>query len=636
VSDPPGQSPDSRRGFTSAPPQARSAEKQTQPRRRREAPKASTAARFLIALGLRVDRARLIRAVTLMLAGYVAAPLAAVVAGRFTDDAVAGRTAPLTGLAVALAALLVAALMAAHFAHLDYFELAELQETGLRAELIALVNGPPTISHLDDGQFADDLSLVRESLFANTRALEAVLQLGGLVVQTAITAAILVTLNPWLGLLPLLAVPPALLARTAQAVYERARERTAEPLRLSRHLIELATTAASVKELRIAGAQDELLARQAAAWSAVTTGLWRGQLAGAAWRAAGQVIFALGYAGAIFLLVRQVTTGAATIGDLIVVITLAVQVSTQITGALQLLGLLQATGQTVRRIEALRAAGMPAAPSPAVPSPAAAGPVPERLTRGITLEHVSFCYPGSGRSVLRDVSLAIPAGTTLALVGENGAGKSTLVKLLTGLYRPSSGRILADGANLAGLDPARWRAQTATLFQDFYRFEFTLREGIGLGQVDRLDDDRAVARAVTRARAGAVVDALPGGLDGYTGRGYADGADLSGGQWQTIGLARCLMRERPLLLILDEPAAALDAAAEHALFERYAAASAAAARQTGGITILISHRFSTAAMADAIAVLDDGRLVEHGRHDDLLARGGSYAELFRLQARAYR
>jgi ATP-binding cassette subfamily B protein len=578
-----------------------------------------------------VDRGRLIRAVTLMLAGYVAAPLAAVVAGRFTDDAVAGRTGPLTGLAVALAALLVAALMAAHFAHLDYFELAELQETGLRAELIALVNGPPTMSHLDDGQFADDLSLVRESLFANTRALEAVLQLGGLVVQTAITAAILVTLNPWLGLLPLLAVPPALLARTAQSVYERARERTAEPLRLSRHLIELATTAGSVKELRIAGAADELLARQAAAWSAVTTGLWRGQLAGAAWRAAGQVIFALGYAGAIFLLVRQVTTGAATIGDLIVVITLAVQVSTQITGALQLLGLLQATGQTVARIEALRAAG-----TPATPSPAAAGPVPERLTRGITLEHVSFGYPGSGRSVLRDVSLAITAGTTLALVGENGAGKSTLVKLLTGLYRPSSGRILADGADLAGLDPARWRAQTATLFQDFYRFEFTLREGIGLGQADRLDDDRAVARAVARGRAGAVVDALPGGLDGYTGRGYADGADLSGGQWQTIGLARCLMRERPLLLILDEPAAALDAAAEHALFERYAAASAAAARQTGGITILISHRFSTAAMADAIAVLDHGRLVEHGRHGDLLARGGPYAELFRLQARAYR
>jgi ATP-binding cassette subfamily B protein len=262
--------------------------------------------------------------------------------------------------------------------------------------------------------------------------------------------------------------------------------------------------------------------------------------------------------------------------------------------------------------------------------------VPERLTRGITLEHVSFGYPGSGRSVLRDISLDVPAGTTLALVGENGAGKSTLVKLLTGLYRPSGGRILADGADLAGLDPARWRAQTATLFQDFYRFEFTLREGIGLGQVDRLDDDRAVAGAVTRARAGAVVDALPGGLDGYTGRGYADGSDLSGGQWQTIGLARCLMRERPLLLILDEPAAALDATAEHALFERYAAASAAAARHTGGITILISHRFSTAAMADAIAVLDHGRLVEHGRHADLLARGGSYAELFRLQARAYR
>jgi ATP-binding cassette, subfamily B, bacterial len=587
------------------------------------------AARFLLSLGLRVDRVRLIRAVALMLAGYVAAPLAAVALGWFADDAIKGRFGAMAWLAVMIAALLIASLMASHFAHLDYFELAEMQETRLRTELITLVNGPARIDHLDEAGFADNLSLIRESLFGSTRALEAVLQLGGLLLQTGITAGILVTLDPWLVFLPLAAVPPALFARNAQAIFERARERTAEQLRLSRHLIELATTAATVKELRIFAAEDELLARQEAEWRTITAAMWRGQLAGAAWRAAGQVIFALGYAGAIFLLVSQVIAARATIGDLILVITLAVQVSTQIAGALALLSLLQSAGQTALRIEALRTARTPL---PAT----GAGAVPARLVGGITLEHVSFRYPGADRPVLSDICLDIPAGATLALVGENGAGKSTLVKLMTAMYAPTGGRILIDGADLAGLDPARWRAMTAALFQDFYRFEFTLHEDIGLGEVARIDDEAAVLAAVASARAEPVLAAVPDGLAGYIGRGYADGIELSGGQWQTVGLARCLMRDRPRLLILDEPAAALDAAAEHALFERYAASASAAARETGGITVLISHRYSTASMADTIAVLDRGHLAEHGSHRDLLARGGLYAELFRMQARAYR
>ncbi len=516
------------------------------------------AARFLLSLGMSVDRTRLIRAAALMLAGYVAAPLAAVALGAFTDDATAGRYAAMPPLAAAIAALLVAALMASHFAHLDYFELAEMQEARLRAELITLVNGPARIDYLDEPAFADNLSLVRESLFSNTRALEGVLQLAGLMVQTAITAAILVTLNPWLLFLPLTALPPALLARNAQAAFERAREKGAGQLRLSRHLLELATTAESVKELRIFGVSGELMARQESAWRTATAALWRGQLAGAAWRAAGQVIFAAGTGGAIYLLVRQVAQGRATIGDLILIIALAVQVSTQIAAALQVLSLLQSAGQTAVRIQALRSAGSRGSSGTravvsARPRGDAPADAPARLVHGITLDHLSFQYPHSGRTVLRDVCLDIPAGATLALVGENGAGKSTLVKLLLGMYAPTAGRILIDGADLAGIDPARWRAMTATLFQDFYRFEFTLREGIGLGQVDRLHDDAAIAAAVARARARRVVDAVPGGLRGYTGRGYADGTELSGGQWQTIGLARCLMRDRPRLLILDAP-----------------------------------------------------------------------------------
>lgn len=588
------------------------------------------AVRFLLGMGIRLDPVRLFRAVALMLAGYISAPLAAFAISRFTDEILARHFAATSWLAVVIALLLVAQLMAQHFAHLDYFELAEMQESGLRRELIDLVNQPSGIEHLDSPGFADGVNLVKEHLFSNSRVLEAILQLAGLVVQTAITAVILITLSPWLALLPLLAVPPILCAQIAQAVQERARERTAEQVRLSTHLIELATDAASVKEVRIFGTADELLSRQQAAWQAITTGAWRGQAGGAVLRATGQLVFALGYGGAILVVLRQAASGRASIGDLVLVITLAVQVSVQIASALQLLGVLQSAGATVRRIESLRA--MASAPRRVASNRTA----PERLRRGITLDGVSFRYPGSAEPVLRDISLHIPAGRTLAVVGENGAGKSTLVKLLGAMYTPTQGRILVDRMDLAEIDPVSWRAGMATLFQDFYRFQFTLREGIGLGDLPRLDDGAAVAAAVRRARAERVADAVPGGLAGFTGRGYADGTELSGGQWQLVGLARCLMRTSPRLLILDEPAAALDAAAEHALFEHYASSASAAARMQGGITVLISHRFSTVRMADMIAVLDQGRLAEHGTHDELLARGGLYAELFQLQARAYR
>ncbi len=236
------------------------------------------------------------------------------------------------------------------------------------------------------------------------------------------------------------------------------------------------------------------------------------------------------------------------------------------------------------------------------------------------------------RPVLSGVSLDLPAGSVLALVGENGAGKSTLVKLLCGLYRPTTGRILVDGHDLAGLDPGQWRSRLATLFQDFHHLELTLGESIGHGDIARAGDPHAIDTAVRKARVERVLRMVPGGLAGYLGHSYADGTELSGGQWQTVALARTLMRQHPLLLILDEPAAALDASAEHDLFERYATS---AGRGHGGITVLISHRFSTVAMADLIAVIDHGQLTECGTHRELMTVRGLYAELFTLQARAY-
>ena len=244
--------------------------------------------------------------------------------------------------------------------------------------------------------------------------------------------------------------------------------------------------------------------------------------------------------------------------------------------------------------------------------------------------------------MLEDVCLELKPGSVVAVVGENGAGKTTLVKLLCRLYLPAEGRILVDGRDLAGMPVDAWRSRLAGAFQDFFRFEFRARQSVGLGDLSLIDDAHAVDMAVERAGASDVVARLPSGLETQLGPTWPDGVDVSFGQWQKLALARGFMRDRPLLLVLDEPTAALDAETEHALFERYAAAARGGKsngdteRGDGRITILVSHRFSTVRMADQIVVLDGARVVEVGSHEDLLASGKKYAELYGIQASAYR
>jgi ATP-binding cassette subfamily B protein len=251
-------------------------------------------------------------------------------------------------------------------------------------------------------------------------------------------------------------------------------------------------------------------------------------------------------------------------------------------------------------------------------------------SKGIVLEDVGFKYPGKDAWALRHITLSIPAGESLALVGQNGAGKTTLVKLLTRLYEPSEGRILLDGRDLREWDPEVLRKRFGVLFQDFNQYQLKIRENVGMGSVEHLEDEPRIERAVEHGGAGEIVSSLKEGLDAPLGRWFQDGTELSGGQWQKIALSRGFMREEADILVLDEPTAALDAEAEHAVFTRFRELA------KGRTTIVISHRFPTVRMARNIVVLDHGSIIERGTHDELVAKEGQYAKMFALQAEGYR
>jgi ATP-binding cassette, subfamily B, bacterial len=268
----------------------------------------------------------------------------------------------------------------------------------------------------------------------------------------------------------------------------------------------------------------------------------------------------------------------------------------------------------------------PATNGAALPTNGAALPVAEQ---GIRLENVSFRYPGKDAWVLRNVDLFVPRGQSIALVGQNGAGKTTLVKLVTHLYEPTEGRILLDGKDLRDWDRRALLERFGVVFQDFNQYQLKLRENVGVGSVAHLADEPRIARAVERGGAQTVVTGLEGGIETPLGRWFQDGVELSGGQWQKLALARAFMREQADILVLDEPTAALDAEAEHAVFERFQELAA------GRTTIIISHRFPTVRMADRILVLEGGHIAEDGSHAALLAKDGTYARLYRLQAAGY-
>jgi ATP-binding cassette subfamily B protein len=494
-----------------------------------------------------------------------------------------------------------------------------------------------TIAHQERPEYLDRLAMLRNQVFVLDHMYMSLFSTCGWILRIGITVALLMSIHPLLLLLAVFALPTVLTSTWRPAVERVVFEGVAQENRLARHLFTTATTAAPGKEVRVARIGERLQNERRRAWERWYRPVSAARRASAAWHAGAWAFFGLAYFGAVVFVSSGLASPA---GDVLLVLAAGSRLSAYI-------------GATVGEIGFFRGIWMDGAKRLAWLEDYAASfderadlPVPARLTGGIRFEHVSFAYPGTERLVLEDVNLELPAGSVVALVGENGAGKTTLVKLLAKFYEPTSGRILAGGVDLGRIRADEWRAHLAGAFQDFFRFEFQARQTVGLGDLPHLNDDPAVVNAVARAGADDVILRLPAGLETQLGPTWPGGVEVSFGQWQKLALARGFMRDHPLLLVLDEPTAALDAETEHALFERYAAAARGSVKgapndgdggdETGRITILVSHRFSTVRMADLIVVLDGARVAEVGTHDELLARGGQYAELYGIQAEAYR
>jgi ATP-binding cassette subfamily B protein len=496
----------------------------------------------------------------------------------------------------------------------------------LESHVATLLASIATIAHQERPEYLDRLSVLRNQVFMLDHMYMSLFTTCGWILRLGVTIALLVSIHPALVLLALFALPPLFTSTWRPAIERSAYERGASASRLARHLFEIATTAAAGKEVRATGIADRLIKQRRLAWEAGKRPIAAARWSSAGWHTLAWAIFGAAYVGTIVFVVSGLRAPA---GDVLLALAAGSRLSFYV-------------GATVGEIGFLRGIWMDAArrlgwlEDYAESLTATADqPAPERLTEGIRFEQVSFAYPGTDRLALDDINLDLPAGKVVAIVGENGAGKSTLVKLLAKMYAPTSGRILVDSTDLARISAVDWRARLAGAFQDFFRFEFRARQTVGIGDLPRLENEPAVRTAVNRAGADDVIVRLPAGLDTQLGPTWPGGTEVSFGQWQKLALARGFMRDRPLVLVLDEPTAALDAETEHALFERYAAA----VRENDGvgrITILVSHRFSTVRMADLIVVLDGARVVETGTHEALIARRGQYAQLYGIQAAAYR
>jgi ATP-binding cassette, subfamily B, bacterial len=546
------------------------------------------------------------------------------------DGALRGSLAGMTAGVAVVAGLLALAWVLMAIGGTEAMALSDRIATYRTAQLIELISGVPGLEHLERPDYlaeVEQLNAARRQLAGAPRQ---ILTNVSAVARIIALLVLLGSVSPWLLLLPVAAIPPLACDRAAKRITKRSENAMADDRRLAGMLFELAADASSAGELRSYGLSPHIAARHASLGASLARRARAEALRVLAVQSVGWLAYAAGLMAAIGFTVVRASAGALSLGTVLMTVSLIRRSRTQLSSAAAGSGALVATLATADRLlwlEDHHAAAL-----------AAAGtlPAPGQIAHGIALRDVSFTYPGTDRPVLRGLSLELPAGSTVAVVGENGSGKTTLVKLLLGMYAPAAGTILVDDLPLASLSPSSWRSRCSAAFQDFSRFCLPAVSSVGVGAVETHASEPLALAALDRAGAADLAEQLPSGLATYVGGPYTGGQNLSGGQWQKLALGRAMRREGPLLVVLDEPTASLDAHAEHELFTRYASAARTLAAESGTITLLVSHRFSTVRMADLIVFLAEGAVVEAGSHEALMAAGGKYAELFTLQAEGYR
>jgi ATP-binding cassette, subfamily B, bacterial len=587
----------------------------------------------MVEISLRADPLRSVGALVTASLSMVTLPLRAVGLKLVTDGIAESSLQPaLSGIALVVGLTAVSRL--AFWASFNVrMRLRENTQVFLDSHIMDLTAGVPGLEHHERPDYLDNVELVRDGRWFLANPFNPISWSLASVFQVVSIFVLLAGVHPLLMLLPLGGLPSLFATLYAQRSMTRLRESQAEPNRLLRHLQELSTDAAAAKEIRIFGLTDVLLGRRRALFRELEEVRIRHGVRMAILTAAAWAFFAACFVGAIAFTVDIAARQVVSVGAVMLVMGLGAQINMQLAILVENIAWLVRTQSAIVRLIWLRDYAGQAHRRLEPPRPAT---MPRELRDGIRFSGVSFRYPGVERPVVEDLHLHLPAGSTVAIVGENGAGKTTLVKLLSRFYEPTSGAITVDGIDLQRFPVLEWRRRLAAGFQDFARLQLLARESIGVGNTDNIHADELIVGALDRAAASDVQSALPDGLDTQLGRYFDGGVDLSSGQWQKIALGRAMMRERILLLLLDEPTASLDAPTEHALFEHFASAARAYAAASGAITVLVSHRFSTVRMADLILVASGGRIVERGTHAELVRQKGLYAELYGLQASAYR